>query len=261
MRKNKLREMLNKGKPTIGTRVFNVWPGIVEVIGRTGAIDYIEFMGEYGAWDLHDLDNFARATELFDMSSMMKVNQEPRGFLAQRALGSGIQNILFADVRTVQDAEECVRIVRAETPETQGINGCHGGRSVGYILEGGSSQYIRAMNDAVVALMIEKKQAVDNLEEILSVGGIDMVQFGACDYCLSIGLPRQFSHPKVKEAELKTITTALKMGLHPRIETTSLKSVQEYLDIGVRNFSLSTDMTVLYQWFKENGESMRRVLS
>ena len=260
MRENKLREMLNKGKPTIGTRVFNVWPGIAEVIGRTGAIDYIEFMGEYAPWDLHDLGNFARATELFDMSSMMKVGQEPRGFVAQRALGSGIQNILFADVRTVQDAEECVRIVRAETPETQGINGCHGGRNVGYILEGGSPQYVRAMNDAVVTLMIEKKQAVDNLDEILSVDGIDMVQFGACDYCLSIGLPRQFSHPKVKEAELKTIKTALKMGIHPRVEMSNLENIEEYLDLGVRDFSLSTDMTILYQWFKERGESLRKIL-
>ena len=261
MRQNKLREMLNKGKATIGTRVYNVCPGIVEIIGRTGAIDYVEFLGEYAAWDLHDFDNFARATELSDMSSMMKVNQEPRGFLAQRALASGIQNILFADIRTAEDAEECVRSVRAETPETQGINGAYGGRSVGYILEGGSSQYVRAMEDTVVALMIEKRQAVDNLEEILSVGGIDMVQFGACDYALSIGLPRQFSHPKVKEAELKTIKTALKMGIHARVEMNNLDNIEKYLDLGVRDFSLSTDMTVLYQWFKEKGESLRRILS
>lgn len=261
MRKNKLREMLNKGEPTIGTRVFNVWPGIVEVIGRTSTIDYIEFLGEYAPWDLHDLENFARATELFDMSSMMKVGQEPKGFLAQRALGSGIQNILFADVRTVEDAEECVRIVRAETPETQGINGCHGRRNVGYILEGGSPQYVRAMNDVVVALMIEKKPAVDNLEEILSVGGIDMVQFGPCDYSLSIGLSGQFSHVKVKEAELKTIKTALKMGIHPRVEISNLENIEKYLDLGVRDFSLSTDMVILYQWLKEKGESLRRILS
>ncbi len=261
MRKNKLREMLNKGKPTIGTRLFNVWPGMVEVIGRTSVIDYIEFLGEYAPWDLHDLENFSRATELFDLSSMIKVGQEPRGFVAQRALGSGIQNILFTDVRTVQDAEECVRIVRAETPETQGINGCHGRRNVGYILEGGSPQYVRAMDDVVVALMIEKKQAVDNLDEILSVGGIDMVQFGACDYSLSIGLPRQFSHAKVKEAELRTIKTALKMGIHPRVEMNNLDNIEKYLDLGVRDFSLSTDMVILYQWLKENGVSLRRILS
>jgi len=47
MRKNKLREMFKEGKPTIGTRVFDVWPSVVEVIGHTGVIDYVEFLGEY----------------------------------------------------------------------------------------------------------------------------------------------------------------------------------------------------------------------
>lgn len=241
--------------------MFSVWPGIVEVIGHTGVIDYVEFLGEYAPWDLYDLENLARATELVGMSSMMKVDEQPRSFLAQRALGSGMQNILFADIRTVEDARECVRIVRAETPETKGINGCHARRNVGYLLEVGSPEYVKAMNDVVVALMIEKKEAVDNLEEILSVKGIDMVQFGACDYSLSVGLPGQQSNPKVKKAELRVVKTALKMGIHPRAAINNLDNVEMYIDLGVRDFNLPTDLTILYQWLKKNGESLRKILS
>lgn len=97
MRKNKLRELISKGKPSIAARVMTPWPGMFEVIGNTGVIDYVEFDAEYSPWDLHDLENFSRAIELYDMSSMMKIDQEPKEFLAQRALGSGIQNILFID--------------------------------------------------------------------------------------------------------------------------------------------------------------------
>ena len=53
---------------------------------------------------------------------------------------------------------------------------------------------------AVIAVMIEKASAVENLEAVLSVKGLDMVQFGPADYSMSIGLPGQFKHPKVKEA-------------------------------------------------------------
>lgn len=264
MRKNKLRELLRQGRPTIGTRILSIWPGIVEVIGHTGEIDYVEFDGEYAPWDLHDFENLGRATELFDMSSMIKVDQEPRGFIAQRALGSGIQNILFADVRSVEDAEECVRIVKAETPEAKGTNGCHMRRNVGYVLECGSPEYVKAMDEAVVALMIEKKEAIDNLEEILSVETIDMVQFGPCDYSLSIGLPGEWSHPRVKEAELRVIKTALKMGVRPRVEIDgihNLDRIKEYVDLGVRDFNLPSDVVILYQWLKENGESLRKMLS
>jgi 2-keto-3-deoxy-L-rhamnonate aldolase RhmA len=265
MRKNKLREMLREGKPTIGTRLLSIWPGIAEVIGHTGAIDYIEFVGEYAPWDLHDLENFARAIELFDMSSMMKVDQEPKGFLAQRALGSGIQNILFTDIRTVEDAEQCARIVKPETPTSRGINGCHMRRNVGYVLECGSRDYIKAMDEAVIALMIEKKGAIDNLEGILSVEGIDMVQFGPCDYSLSIDKHYSPSDPEVREAEMKTIKTALKMGVRPRVELRgihdSIEDMQKYIDLGVRDFSLPSDVVILYQWLKEKGESLRKMVS
>ena len=108
MRKNKLRQLIQEDKPTIGTRVLSTWPGIIEMIGHTGIVDYIEFVGEYSPWDLKDLENVARATELFDMSSMMKVDQNSKGFIAQRAIGSGIKNMLFTDIRSVKDAEECI---------------------------------------------------------------------------------------------------------------------------------------------------------
>lgn len=264
MKKNKLREMLKEGRPTLGTRLLSVWPGMVEIVGHTGIFDYVEYLGEFSSWDLHDLENFSRAVELFDMSSMIKVDQNCRAFIAQRALGSGIQNILFTDIRTVEEAKECVRIVRAETPEKGGVNGAANRRNVGYYLEAGSLEYVKAMDKAVVALMIEKKEAVDNLEEILSVKGIDMVQFGPGDYSLSLGYPGQRNHPKVKEAVLKTIKTALKKGIRPRVEIGSidykLEDLHKYIELGVKDFSLPSEGKIVYEWLKKHGENIRKSL-
>jgi 4-hydroxy-2-oxoheptanedioate aldolase len=264
MRKNKLREMLREGKSTLGTRLLSVWPGMVEIVGHTGIFDYVEFLGEYSSWDLRDLENFARAVELFDMSSMIKVDQNNRAFIAQRALGSGIENILFTDIRTVEDAQECVRIVRAETPQTKGLNGAANRRNVGYYLEAGSPEYVKAMEGAVVALMIEKREAIDNLEEILSVKGIDMVQFGPGDYSLSLGYPGQRNHPKVKEAELKTIKIALKKGIRPRVEIGSIdykiKELQKYIELGIKDFSLPSEGKIVYEWLKRHGKNIRKSL-
>jgi len=250
--------------PTLGTRLLSVWPGMVEIVGHTGIFDYVEFLGEYSPWDLHDLENFGRAVELFDMSSMLKVDQNNRAFIAQRALGSGIQNILFTDIRTVEDARECVRIVRAETPQTKGINGAANRRNVGYYLEAGSSEYVKAMDEAIVALMIEKREAIDNLEEILSVKGIDMVQFGPGDYSLSLGYPKQRTHPKVKEAELKTIKTSIKKGIRPRVEIGSIdykiEDLHKYVELGVKDFSLPSEGKIVYELLKKHGENIKRSL-
>jgi 2-keto-3-deoxy-L-rhamnonate aldolase RhmA len=116
-------------------------------------------------------------------------------------------------------------------------------------------------DDAIVALMVEKKQAVENLEEILSVKGVDMVQFGPSDYSVSIGLPGDVMNPKVREAELKTIKTALKMDVAPRAEIGRPEDAKRYLDLGVRNFSLGTDVGILNIYWKNNGAELKKLLS
>ena len=262
MKKNHLRRLLDEGHPSVGTHVMCTWPAIVEILGQTGQYDYVELVGEYAPYDLYALEDFARAVDLFDdFTAMLKVDQEPRTFLAQRAIGSGIQNILFADARSVADARECVRAVRAEMPGRGGTHGANMRRAVGYVVEPGSAAYVEWLDQAVVALMIEKKGAVDHLEEILSVSGVDMVQFGPADYSMSIGLAGQWDHPRVREAERKTIETALRMGIAPRAEIGSAEQARLYLDMGVKHFCLGTDLVILSQWWRKSGEELRKLLS
>ncbi len=120
------------------------------------------------------------------------------------------------------------------------------------------------MEGTVVALMIEKREAIDNLEEILSVKGIDMVQFAPGDYSLSLGYPGQRNHPKVKEAELKTIKIALKKGIRPRVEIGSIdykiKELQKYIELGVKDFSLPSEGKIVYEWLKRHGKNIRKSL-
>src|SRR5258708_2412546 len=123
MRRNKLRELLKAGKPTLGTHLHSTWPSVVEAVGHSGMFDYVEFVAEYAPFELYALDDFCRAAELHDLSSMIKVDQEPRTFLAQRGIGAGFQSVLFADCRTVDDARACIRAVRPDTPEDGGIFG------------------------------------------------------------------------------------------------------------------------------------------
>ena len=56
-----------------------------------------------------------------------------------------------------------------------------------------------ALNEVVIAIMVEKRECVEDLDAILSVKGIDMVQFGASDYSMSLGLTGQRNHPDVCE--------------------------------------------------------------
>jgi 4-hydroxy-2-oxoheptanedioate aldolase len=261
MRRNRLRELLKADQPSLGTHLHSSWPSIVELVGHSRMFDYIEFVAEYAPYDLYALENLGRAVDLFPhMSAMMKIEQQPRTYLAVRAIGSGIQNVLFADPRTVEDVQECVRAVRADAPHAKGRHGVGMRRDVSFVLEGGSPAFVQALDDAVVALMIEKAPAVENLEALLAVPGVDMVQFGPADYSMSIGLAGQFHHPRVREAERYVIDTALKRGIAPRAEISQPEEAKRYLDMGVKHFCIGTDVSILFQWFVRNGQAMRSVL-
>lgn len=261
MRKNRLRELLDADQPSLGTHLHISWPSIVELVGHTGMFDYVEFVGEYAPYDLYALENLGRAVDLFDhMSAMMKIEQEPRTYLTIRAIGSGIQNVLFADPRTVEDVEACVKAVRAESPQAGGLHGVGMRRDVGFVLEGGTKEFVGALDDAVIALMIEKESAVENLESLLSVKGVDMVQFGPADYSMSLGLTGEWKHPRVLEAERHVIDTSLKMGVAPRAEISHPDDAKKYLDMGVKHFCIGTDVSILFNWFQENGKEMSAML-
>jgi 4-hydroxy-2-oxoheptanedioate aldolase len=261
MRRNRLRELLKADKPSLGTHIHSTWPSIVELVGHSRMFDYVEFVAEYAPYDLYALENLGRAVDLFPhLSAMMKIEQEPRTYLAIRAIGSGLQNVLFADPRTAADVEECVRAVRAEAPHVRGRHGVGMRRDVGFVLEGGSPGFVQALDDAVVALMIEKGPAVENLESLLAVPGVDMVQFGPADYSMSIGLAGQWSHPRVREAERYVIETALKKGIAPRAEIARPEEAKRYLDMGVKHFCIGTDVSILFEWFVHNGKAMRGLL-
>ena len=265
MRRNLLRERLNAGQPTVGTHILSCWPTLVELIGHSGQYDYVEFTAEYAPFDMHDLDNLGRAFEVAGLGGMIKIEQTQYTHQAMRAIGSGFQSVLFADIRTVEDAKAAVNAVRAETTMAKGVRGrgllgVGMRRDVGVVRQGGQPAYVDALNDVVIAIMVEKKSCVDDLDSILSVPGIDMVQFGASDFSMSIGKPAQYNDPEVLAAEKKTIEMALKKGLHPRVELRDPSGAEKYLKMGVKHFCIGWDVRILADWWDTKGAEMRGLL-
>lgn len=259
MRANRLRQLLSEGRPSVGTHLHSTWPSVVEVVGHTRRFDYIEFSGEYAPYDLHGLDDFCRAAELHDLGTMIKVDQEPRTWLAQRAIGAGFQSVLFADIRSAEDVRACVRAVRPDTPTGGGTYGAADRRN-SYWGEAASAGYITALEEIVVVVMIEKREAVEQLDEILAVPGIDMIQWGPADYAMSIGRPGGWYDPDVLAVERDVLARSLAAGIQPRAEISEPSEAQAYLAQGVRHFCIGTDLHILHRWLDERGAQLTAIL-
>ncbi len=257
MKENKLRQLLNENKPTLSTRLWSSWPFYTEVVGDCGHYDYIEFAAEYAPFSQYDLENIARAAELYNMGSMIKVDFQNRGYVAQKAIASGFQAILFTDHRTPDQFRESIRLVKPETPEDQGLFGYPNRRFIGTQNHISQMDHARRLRDIVCCFMIEKAEAMAHIDEICAIPGVDMVQFGPSDYSMSLGKNRQEYLKEWQAAERQMIEVAMKHGVQPRCEIRHFEQAQYYVDLGVRHFSHGDQLGTLKEFWHGEGKSMR----
>lgn len=245
MKLNKMREIMDSNGTSVNTRIWSTWPTIVEAAASTGNFDYFEFLAEYAPFSLNDLENFARTCELYNTGSMIKVDFQNRAYVAQKAAAVGFQAILFTDHETPEQVRESIKLVSPKTPELDGKFGYPNARWINYHPELKQMDYA-AMNASLVkAFMIEKKEAMDNIEEICSIPGVDMVQFGPSDYCMSLGWNCADHKEDIQEAHEKMIKVALAHGVQPRVEIATLEDAEYYRNLGVKHFCILDQMDIL----------------
>lgn len=256
MKENKVRRLLNENCPTTSTRMWSTWPFYTEVIGETGNFDYVEFVAEYAPFTHADLENLARAAELKNMGTMIKVDFQNRGYVAQKAIAAGFQAVNFADHHTADEVRESIAMIKPDCLG-RGRFGYPSRRYIGTQSHIDQVAHAQRLEDIVLCFMIEKTEAIDKIEEICSIPGVDMVQFGPSDYSMSAGRNRSEFLSECKAAERRMIEVATKHGVHPRCEIATPEEAEYYINLGVRHFSLGDQLKVLKKFWEDDGKVMR----
>jgi 2,4-dihydroxyhept-2-ene-1,7-dioic acid aldolase len=259
MKQNTLRALLAAGKPTTATRLLSSDPLFTEMAGASGNYDYIEFMAECASFSQDSLENIARAAELHGMGSLIKVDFQNRGYVAQRAIASGFQGVLFTDCRSAEEVRESIRLISPETPQDGGHFGFPLRRFIGFQPKVPQMDHAQRLREIVKAFMIEKKEALEDIEAICATPGVDMVQFGGSDFSLSSGRNAKDTEKERKEAERKIIEVALRHGVRPRCEIQTPEGAQYYIDLGVRDFCLGDNILYLMEKYAKDGGALRAI--
>ncbi|MCD8123077.1 MAG: aldolase/citrate lyase family protein [Clostridiales bacterium] len=257
---NKIRKLINEGAPMVNTRIWNIWGTTVEAAATTGNFDYFEFLAEYAPYTLPELENFVRACELHGCGSMIKVDFQNRFYVAQKAIAMGFQAVLFTDHQNADQVRETIHAVTPEAPQYGGRFGYPNARWIGYNPEPSQMEYAAMNASSVKAFMIEKKVAVDNIEEICSVPGVDMVQFGPSDYCMSLGWNSSEHKADWKAAEKHVIEVALAHGVRPRVELYDPEDAKAYLEMGVKDFCIGDEFDILKDYWNNVGGKMKSMV-
>ena len=261
MMPNTFHQKLAAGESTIGTHFLFSDPDIPELVGDTGMFDYGEFSAEYSTFDMKLLYHLARSGQCGNLPLMIKLDQESQGFWAQAAIGAGFKSVLFTDIRTPDDIDECHRCIRADTPEAGGHMGVKVRRNA--LTSYDSDDYLEELASVVFVVMIEKEVAVDNLDAVLERcrdKGVAMTQWGPADFGLSRGEPMMMSTPEIRPFEELVIKRSLDYGIHPRIEIGEVEQAKRYLDLGVKHFCIGWDRFLYRDTVKRLGEGLRELL-
>jgi 2-keto-3-deoxy-L-rhamnonate aldolase RhmA len=260
MHTNLFRKILQENRPSMGTRILSAWPLMVEAVGACGQYDYIEFVAEYAPFTDADLENVVRAAELHKMSSMIKIDFQNRFYVAQRALAAGFQSILFTDHKSSDEVRASIEAIRADTPEDRGRFGKPTRRFIGFEPNLSQMDYAAMLRKTVVAIMIEKRQAFEELKDICSIDGVDMVQFGPSDYAMNSGWNFAEHKGEVRDVEKRMIEIALDRGVSPRCEINHSEEAKPYMALGVKHFCLGDELRNNMVYWNTEGKALRDVM-
>lgn len=207
MRENRVKTKIRQGKLAIGTYVGLAEPALVEIIGLAG-FDAAFIDMEHSAFDFKLVQEMARACDLVGITSLVRVpDNNPKTIL--RILEMGVQGIQVPHIANRDDALAIVNAARYAPLGERGMAGSTRATRYGALP---LKEHIATSNSEILlAAMIEDKEAIEQLEEIASVEGLDLIAIGPSDLSQSLGVSDS-RDPRLKKTIEEISATLRKVG-------------------------------------------------
>ncbi len=235
-----------KDKLTAGTPVLGVWSiinsAIVTEIMATAGLDFQILDLEHGAFDVPSLDASIRACEAAGCSPFVRVaGLHPTSI--QTALDLGAHGIV---VPQVQGAADAARAVEAAKFAPEGTRGYNPFTRAGAYLGGIGDTPPKLRNDfALTAVILENRRSYDELDQILAIGGLDMIYLGTYDMSVVLGCMGEMNNPKLLEFVESSTRRIKQAGKFVGLMVGSREQIDRYLGLGADVFLYMVDTFLL----------------
>jgi len=239
--KNLVKQKLKNGKVSLGSWLTLSHGAIAEIMAESG-FDWLAIDMEHSAIGIEDVEPLIRAIEASGCVPLVRLtSNDPT--LAKRVMDAGSYGVIVPMVNTPDEAAKAVRSVKYP-PE--------GARSVGLYRAQGWGEKFDDYKDTVnkeslVIVQIEHREAVENIDGILAVPGIDGVMIGPYDISGSLGVTGELNHPLVRQARQKVLAAARAAGKAAGIHVVPpiVSDVKDRVKEGFTFIAYSTDAIML----------------
>jgi 2-keto-3-deoxy-L-rhamnonate aldolase RhmA len=223
----RLPELLRGTRPLLGMFVGIPAPSLVEMCGHAG-VDFVIVDNEHGPAGIESTEHMLRAARASGVIPVVRTLEAD----ILRVLDIGASAI---QVPQVNSAEQAKRIVAAAKYPPIGMRGAaFSTRAAGYGFFGGDRHIADSNAGTAVIIMTETRAAIEHLDEILTVPGIDAIFFGPNDLSFSFGHPGQMGHPEVIDAIEHGIARALAHGVAPGVLALNADDFHRWRQKGAR---------------------------
>ncbi len=253
-------------KRRIAAREFLVAGCVMD--SRSGAVieaykdagyDFVMIDREHTALNSETILEHIRAARLLGLPSMVRVADNTYAEL-NRTLDQMPDGIFVPRIRTRAEVERIIETVKYPPKGKRGVGAstCPAGRYMGWE---SVAEMVRTLNGTtVIGIQIETKEALENLDDILSVPGIDVAVVGNDDLSTGMGIPGEFYSDTYRNAVKDVIKCCNKHNVMPGIAAGKPELVKFWAECGMKMFWASADICLLWQGAKENCAAVRKVL-
>lgn len=230
MKRNLMKEKLRAGQPAFGVSVMIPSPQIVEMIAAAG-FDWVLLDCEHGTLTLESVELMAMAAEASGITAIARpMTRSPEHIL--QVLDRGVMGVQVPHVNTAQDARDVLAAVKYHPAGRRSL--AAGTRAAAYDAHGTLADYVKAANETtLIAIQLEDQAAIDNIDELLKVDGIDVFFIGPSDLSQSMGHPGNPKAPVVAQAIDSSFRKMVAAGRTPGTPAVA-EAVRGVLDKGVR---------------------------
>ncbi len=253
--KNRTKQLLKEGKHTCGLWLILGSDMVAEAMAQVG-FDWLCIDTEHGAGDFQETR--AQLQSIATSSTTPIVRPAVNDFtMIKKALDIGAHGLIVPWVNTKEEAEA---VVQACKYPPDGLRGYAGGIRADRF--GADTDYLHTANEELlIAIQIETREAVQNIEEIVQVPGIDVIFIGPWDLSFSLGCPLDFDHPDHRAAMQRIETAAKAAGKVLGTVTGDLNDLATYYERGYQFVAIGLDTGLLINAAKSQLHNVRDVLN
>jgi len=251
-----IRDRVRKGEILCGTWL-NLGSAMTAEIAADAGFDWVVIDLEHGAGGHDSLLHQMQAVAAGTAAPLVRIawNEAPR---FKRVLDLGAAGVVVPYVATRAEAEQAVAAMRYPP---SGIRGCAGmNRATSFGRD--FAEYLATANDRLLTVVqIESEAALQNVDDIGPVEGVDVLFVGPLDLSVGMGIPQQFEHPRFRAALEKVAQAARKHSKAAGILLSKREQLDRTIADGYTFVGLGSDGGVLAEGMSELAAAFRRYRS